>query len=528
MSSSRPPTPYPIFRKSKIAPKEEKKEEKNDVVEYCKEMLQKSMLTGVPQIVTAPTTRSKVFKTFVVIGSFTGFLYQVSAFLVMYFSYPTLVDVQVTTPPFVDVPAVTVCNRNGLRRKEYCRMKPENCEEAVVLDAFCGRYPESCKDGLVKGSNLFPKMSSRSEEISATQEVIAEAGHDSYPLVFSCGFSEVNVTFDFCKNTTFKTFIFQDLYGRMKKCYIMNALWSTAILNLPQVPTRAVLQLVIDFEPEEYFRIDQIVTGQLAIHSPWNILNPFIEGFTIKPNKIYVVQIKEDIKNLLPYPYQTNCTDYIEAWRIRGQNGPLSKEMCIEECLLNQTMNTCQCVLPTNLYPHNFKFCGKEAEACTEKVNYTHCFVKCSPACHDRNFAFTVKEEAVMPDSMELYSLKRNWNRTAMILFIFKRTQVNIYRYRAKYESIELFSLLGGFVGIWLGVSLIAVLDFLESLATFTVFLVDRIKSSPRIARIRSAIESRSQSRANSMQSETSIPWARSDSNNHLRVDLRRGSTGHY
>ncbi|CAL1291835.1 unnamed protein product [Larinioides sclopetarius] len=131
-------------------------------------------------------------------------------------------------------------------------------------------------------------------------------------------------------------------------------------------------------------------------------------------------------------------------------------------------------------------------------------------------------------DSMEGYSLKRNWNRTAMLLILFKRTQVNVYRYRAKYESIELFSLLGGFVGIWLGVSLIALLDFLESMVAFIVYLIERIKKSPRIASIRSAIGSRRQSRSNSMQSEISIPWARSDSNNHLRVDLRRGSNGHY
>ncbi|GIY44461.1 uncharacterized protein CDAR_221741 [Caerostris darwini] len=524
MSSTRPPTPYPIFRKSKIPPKDSEKCEKNDVVEYCKDMLQKSMLTGVPQIVTAPTLRSKIFKTFVVLGSFTGFLYQTSTFLMMYFSYPTLVDVQVTTPPFVDVPAVTICNRNGLKRKEYCSIKPENCGPSAFLDVFCQRYPESCQNGLVSGSDLFPKTSAFHEEVSATQEMIKQFGHQSYPLVYSCEFGEVNVTFDFCKNSTFKSFIFQDLYGRMKKCYILNALWSTATLNLPQVPTRATLKLVVDFEPEEYFRIEQTVTGQMAIHSPWNILNPFIEGFTLKPNKIYVVQVKEDIKNLLPYPYQTNCTDYIKAWKVRGWNGPLSKEMCIEECLLNQTMNNCMCVLPSNLYPHNFKFCGREAEDCMNKINYTHCFVKCSPACHDRNFGYSVKEEDVMSDSMELHSSKRNWNRTAMVLFIFKRTQVNMYKYRAKYESIELFSLLGGFVGIWLGVSLIALLDFLESLATFTVFLVDRFKANPRIASIRSAIGSRVSSRNNSVHSETSIPWARTDSSNHLRVDLRRGN----
>ncbi|KAG8173153.1 hypothetical protein JTE90_021267, partial [Oedothorax gibbosus] len=72
---SRPPTPYPVFRKKgppQQQPEAKKAEEKNEVVEYCKDMLQKSMLTGVPQIVSAPTTRSKVFKTFVVMGSFTG------------------------------------------------------------------------------------------------------------------------------------------------------------------------------------------------------------------------------------------------------------------------------------------------------------------------------------------------------------------------------------------------------------------------------------------------------------------------
>ncbi|GIY79252.1 uncharacterized protein CEXT_711671 [Caerostris extrusa] len=236
-------------------PKDSEKCEKNDVVEYCKEMLQKSMLTGVPQIVTAPTLRSKIFKTFVVLGSFTGFLYQTSTFLMMYFSYPTLVDVQVTTPPFVDVPAVTICNRNGgvafykvchalfhrLKRKEYCNIRPENCGPSAFLDVFCQRYPKAAKNGLVSGSDLFPKVSAFHEEVSATQEMIKQFGHQSYPLVYSCEFGEVNVTFDFCKNSTFKSFIFQDLYGRMKKCYILNALWSTATLNLPQVPTRAMV-----------------------------------------------------------------------------------------------------------------------------------------------------------------------------------------------------------------------------------------------------------------------------------------------
>ncbi|XP_054718858.1 acid-sensing ion channel 1C-like [Uloborus diversus] len=519
--SSRPPTPYPVFRKTcKMASDPEKKKEE-DIAGYWRELLQKSMLTGVPQIVAAPTTRSKVFKTFVLLGSITGFLYQTSAFLVIYFSYPTLVDVQVTTPPFVDVPGITICNRNGLRRREYCRIKPNMCEPLEDLGSFCSKYSTACINGELIGGNMFPKEEALVEEARVVQSVIQKIGHRSYPLVSRCEFEVVNVSFDFCKNETFKQFVFQDMYGKMKQCYIINALWSKKALNHPKVPTRAVLKLVLDLEPEESFRLDRVVAGQMAIHSAWDVINPFQQGFTVKPKKSYRIHIKENIKNLLPYPYQTNCTDYIVAWQSRGLYGPLSKEMCMEECVLNQTLDNCQCVLNSNLYPHNFKFCGEETDICTEKVNYTHCFVKCAPACHSRSFEYKVEEEdSLLPllnsiadvtdvassglqGSQEASAAHYNWNRTTVIFIIFKRTEVNIYRYRPKYESIEFFSFLGGFIGIWLGVSLIAVLDFIESVSTFFVFLFDRLKSS-------SISDLKTRIRTSSTFSSDSLPWATS------------------
>ncbi|KFM68167.1 hypothetical protein X975_22046, partial [Stegodyphus mimosarum] len=72
--------------------------------------------------------------------------------------------------------------------------------------------------------------------------------------------------------------------------------------------------------------------------------------------------------------------------------------MCIEECILNQTMNSCSCVLTNNLYPHNFNFCAEATDYCTKQVNYTHCFVKCSPECHARDFEYTLREEDIELD----------------------------------------------------------------------------------------------------------------------------------
>ena len=94
------------------------------------------------------------------------------------------------------------------------------------------------------------------------------------------------------------------------------------------------------------------------------------------------------------------------------------------------------------------------------------------------------------------------------------------------FQTIEFFSFLGGFIGIWLGVSLIAVFDFLESLSTFLVFLFDRMKNSNQVTELRSAIGSRIRSRSNSTFSTDSSPWGKPSQNpNNLMVNSVRRIT---
>ncbi|KFM79363.1 hypothetical protein X975_09995, partial [Stegodyphus mimosarum] len=42
--------------------------------------------------------------------------------------------------------------------------------------------------------------------------------------------------------------------------------------------------------------------------------------------------------------------------------------------------------------------------------------------------------------------------------------ETTVYEYSPKFQNIETFSYLGGYVGMWLGISLVAVFDFLETL----------------------------------------------------------------
>ncbi|GIY35550.1 hypothetical protein CDAR_109661 [Caerostris darwini] len=45
----------------------------------------------------------------------------------------------------------------------------------------------------------------------------------------------------------------------------------------------------------------------------------------------------------------------------------------------------------------------------------------------------------------------------------FQKMEETLYTYKPKYEVVETFSYIGGYVGIWLGVSLLALFDFLET-----------------------------------------------------------------
>ncbi|GFQ99728.1 uncharacterized protein TNCT_468511 [Trichonephila clavata] len=51
----------------------------------------------------------------------------------------------------------------------------------------------------------------------------------------------------------------------------------------------------------------------------------------------------------------------------------------------------------------------------------------------------------------------------SVITISFNRMEVVQYSYSAKYESISLFSYIGGYLGLWLGISLVAICDAIET-----------------------------------------------------------------
>ncbi|GFR26660.1 uncharacterized protein TNCT_267261 [Trichonephila clavata] len=50
-----------------------------------------------------------------------------------------------------------------------------------------------------------------------------------------------------------------------------------------------------------------------------------------------------------------------------------------------------------------------------------------------------------------------------LVHIIFEKLEITTFTYTPRYEAIGILSFIGGYVGLWLGISLMTVYDFLES-----------------------------------------------------------------
>ncbi|XP_023234623.1 uncharacterized protein LOC111640416 [Centruroides sculpturatus] len=78
-------------------------------------LLEQVQITGVPQIVTTKDRKSKTYKLLVFVSCLTGFIIQLTLFMLKYLEYPTSLEVYVKQIDIKDLPKpmLTVCDLNG-------------------------------------------------------------------------------------------------------------------------------------------------------------------------------------------------------------------------------------------------------------------------------------------------------------------------------------------------------------------------------------------------------------------------------
>ncbi|XP_015922019.1 amiloride-sensitive sodium channel subunit beta isoform X1 [Parasteatoda tepidariorum] len=135
---------------------------------------------------------------------------------------------------------------------------------------------------------------------------------------------------------------------------------------------------------------------------------------------------------------------------------------CIEYCKLDKIRSSGLCVDDQIAYSHMEELCEEDETTMTKEI-LEHCNSMCHPACHEEIY------EVKYDELQFLHHLCKKKDEACKSAFItlqvfFRNFRLTERIYEPKYREVELFSYIGGYMGMWLGLSLVSVFDFFESL----------------------------------------------------------------
>ncbi|GFT09099.1 uncharacterized protein NPIL_548641 [Nephila pilipes] len=451
-------------------------ERKKSVKCYASKVLKESSVSAVSAIVSTGNIPRKVFRVLVFLLFTAGFLYQCIKFLSYILTYPTVVNIEISRPNKYLAPAYTFCNYNMIKRSKFCSKNPDLCE--YPDEEFCDMYPRYCGETQTK----VPKQNTLRNEENLIESGL-EFGHDWKDMLIVSDMVNETVV----PNGPLARVNIEEL--GVTNCYSLNDR-----VDSPLEATYKTKEMfkfdddIIEFNPEEneIFYPDAKPGIMFAIHSPFEAINPFEDGIFMEPGNLYRISIQMEEEELLPYPYKTDCLNYTEMWLKANKTGPRSQEMCRHKCLRDITEDCFNCTHIESLYPRRKQFCnddgihygnylfivdklphcsGSDYEYVVD--SFESCLLNCRENCQRTKFSYHVQESYITQKMM--INNTRTLSRTIKVKIYFDDSEIIKIRYKPQYQEVEAFSYIGGFIGIWLGVSLVQVVDVFES-----VFLITR------------------------------------------------------
>ncbi|KAL3221710.1 hypothetical protein MRX96_029327 [Rhipicephalus microplus] len=163
----------------------------------------------------------------------------------------------------------------------------------------------------------------------------------------------------------------------------------------------------------------------------------------------YVLSVTQQTVKRLPPPYASKCTEYTRHGKQRAYGGYLNQDTCLHDCEMRLQTKHCGCVY--------------SALAFTGAVGATACDPGAGGAIiwgQERDTAYDVRLTG-----MGVASYKWLTNDETKLLGLtvkFSSDTQKIFVYEPNLTIVEAFGYMGGYLGMWLGFSLLSILKGLE------------------------------------------------------------------
>ncbi|XP_022691124.1 uncharacterized protein LOC111261706 [Varroa jacobsoni] len=364
-------------------------------------------------------------------------------------------------------PSLTICMANWVSREKVCKLKDLQLE-------LCG-----------EGSPTFQAL------INAlwNQTPISNFAFRTEEAITHCHMKPTSgcEPFDCSQNWKFAYSRFPDAV-----CYSldMHAIEDpNHPLNKCKYPWDYELNVVMGWDEQNTLQISDMFKADAVLHEAETNSAGQLHPLFFEPGARYIILVEQLTTLALPPPYQTQCIDYDAMPRSEMFYGKITQNLCYEMCKALNWDLYCRCISPRYAYRDLYsRVCTQEETRKCAKIDIDHhftdqCIRQCRQPCkevtyevqvtaqgqkegeaaaytEDKAVEYYYDDNGLPTDSMNGTEPIELTRREFSLTVMFASEKHTILQHMRKFTFIEVFGYLGGYVGVWLGMSFFSVLDY--------------------------------------------------------------------
>ncbi|XP_076826730.1 acid-sensing ion channel 1C isoform X2 [Brachyhypopomus gauderio] len=426
------------------------------------------------------TDKSKVQCTlwFLALSACIGLLFTWSWNRVFYLlSYPVATKIYMAWAHNVTFPAVTLCNQNLFRVSRLT--KADLYHSGYWMDILHQNRSMNRKSAAMLKHSRHRERLIRKLDFSDysppphyqlnTTEMISRVGHQLKDMLLECKFSG-----KICTSKNFST-----IYTRYGKCYTFNSgVDGTPLLTMLKGGTGNGLEIMLDIQQDEYLPVwgDTDETSyeagiKVQIHSQDE--PPFIDqlGFGVAPGFQTFVSCQQQRIQYLPPPWG-DCrstplvSDYFPTYSITA---------CRIECETQYLLDICNCRMvhmpgtSTVCTPEQYKECADPALDYLVEKDSKVCV--CQTPCNMTRYGKELSMVKI-PSKGSVKYLAKKFNKTEQYIgenilvldIFFEALNYEKIEQKKAYEVAGLLGDIGGQMGLFIGASVLTILEIFDYL----------------------------------------------------------------
>lgn len=403
-----------------------------------------------------------------VVTSATGCLYDIIKSVHRLTRGSTDTTVSVVEPDTVDFPAVTLCNLNIVRRS-YLENLSSGVRELIENAPYVYDSAQQCNK---KIKNFTGPLN------ESFPNLLWNGRHTAEDTIFRCKFKGQACTYvDFT----------QTLMPSGGVCYTFNGERGPSIRKTNGTGTRFALSLIINVQQHEYIAaLNQDVGIKIAVHPQSELPQPDDLGIAIPPGKNAFVSVRR--LNVTNKSTRRKCRDVQDSksFRFLRNMYSYSESVCEIDCLMSNIAQNCGCLGPGTpagasggYNSHNLQNCTI-GDICCQIHNATISTCDCRVACETTMYITETSYSAFPANyAMETFfeEVQQQYQDTSRAINISNRDDflrenflgVNVYfetltveeqTTHNSYDAITMLSDIGGQLALFLGASVISILEF--------------------------------------------------------------------